>query len=287
MSNSPKSRGGKYARRRCNNKKLIRARRWQLFKYYAGETVAMLIAIVVVLVKKITKKSAIATIAVCLAVVAFLPTMFGILNMVAVDLNAGWNSPRVAQDTEMEPLPVITLDAYDGVVTSPEMAGPVEIPETLEQEDAMEVLDMSVSAYGPKNHYVYNFSDEDKLTMAKIVYVESRGECFEGKVAVAAVIINRYVEGGFGSSIYKIATRKNQFSGIGWVTESMLAEVPECMEAVEQACRGWDPTREVFEDGALFFYAYEAELSPEARAARENVEKMYIGNHAFHRELDY
>ena len=55
--------------------------------------------------------------------------------------------------------------------------------------------------------------------------------------------------------------------------------------AVEDACKGWDPTRAEFENGALFFYnpkkisGYQAQI-------REGIKVMVIGNHNFHENFD-
>ncbi len=142
-----------------------------------------------------------------------------------------------------------------------------------------------ISAYEAGNTYFYNISQEDKINMAKVVYVEARGEEFEGQVAVAAVILNRYYcsdPNCFDTdSIYSVITQRGQFCDISHVSNENLNECPSCFEAVEAACKGWDPTRRMFEDGALYFYApagvtgYQAEI-------REGVKGLNIGNHRFH-----
>ena len=152
-------------------------------------------------------------------------------------------------------------------------------------KDAKAVL----SATGPSKDYYYQISGEDKELIAKVVWAESRGECFEGKVAVAAVVLNRYFYGvgqGFDrKSIESVITQKNQFASISNVTEEKLESNPDCMRAVEAACKGWDPTRTMFPQGALFFYApkgvtgYQAEI-------REGIRVLVIGNHNFHYDFD-
>lgn len=56
------------------------------------------------------------------------------------------------------------------------------------------------------------YSNKDKILIARVVYAESNGEPFEGQVAVAAVVINRYESGRFGKTIRRVVYAKNQFS---------------------------------------------------------------------------
>lgn len=164
-----------------------------------------------------------------------------------------------------------------------------EATEKIAVEEPKEA-ETQISAYGESPAYYYNISEEDKFLITKVVYAEARGECLEGKVAVAAVVLNRYFSGSgeFNtSSIEAVITQSGAFASISWVTESMLAEVPECREAVEAACKGWDPTRKVFEDGAKFFYAYKSDIiSPFERERRKGIEELIIGEHAFHNEFN-
>lgn len=142
-----------------------------------------------------------------------------------------------------------------------------------------------ISAYEPGELYYYNLSYEEKVYIAKVVYREARGEIFEGQVAVAAVILNRYVSENNlfdTSSIYAVVTQSGQFASIANVSTDDLKSVPSCMQAVEAACKGWDPTRVKFKEGALFFYNPEGDISVEAQIQRKGIETYRIGNHLFH-----
>ena len=48
--------------------------------------------------------------------------------------------------------------------------------------------------------------------MAKLVYCESRGEPFEGKIAVASVVLNRVMSPKFPNTIKEVIFQKNAFS---------------------------------------------------------------------------
>lgn len=166
-----------------------------------------------------------------------------------------------------------------------------ETSEQITEEEIIEEVEQIVaciSPYEPGAVYYYNLTYEEKVYIAKVVYAESRGECFEGQVAVACVILNRYYSDDpffENDSIYSVVTQGSQFAPIDDVTDEDLAAYPNCMEAVEQACLGWDPTRQKFEEGALYFFepngveGYQKEI-------RENIDILQIGNHYFHFDFE-
>ena len=59
---------------------------------------------------------------------------------------------------------------------------------------------------------VLGFQTQQKLNsiemMARVVYGEARGETYEGKVAVAAVILNRMSTPGFPKNTYDVISRQ-------------------------------------------------------------------------------
>lgn len=161
--------------------------------------------------------------------------------------------------------------------------------ETVSEETIPIVIEPRISAECPGTLYYYDLNESEKLYLAKMVYKEARGESFEGKVAVAAVALNRYASNDSRfdrRSIYSVVTQNGQFASITNVTQSMLDSNPECMKAVEAACKGWDPTRETFpETGALFFYSPK-NMSAEAMLSRTGVRTQVIENHNFHLEFN-
>lgn len=153
-------------------------------------------------------------------------------------------------------------------------------------EDSATTKKAKLSAEGPSDTYYYDISEEEKVMIAKLVWAEARGESYEGKVAVAAVVLNRYrfEENDYdfdNESISSIILQKNQFASISKATSDELAANPDCMKAVEDACKGYDPTRETFENGALYFYNPKY-VKGEEKEKREGIKIMVIGNHNFH-----
>ena len=177
----------------------------------------------------------------------------------------------------------------DTAFSEPEEVEETTIFENAEVEflETQPVVIPRISAYEAGEIYYYKVTYQEKILMAKLVYVEARGECFEGKVAVAAVALNRKYSGRTEfnrNSIESVITQPGAFASISGVTQEMLDSVPECMEAVEAALKGWDPTRKLFEEGACFFYA-PAHISEKEMLKRVGIPTLYIGNHAFHNEL--
>lgn len=117
-------------------------------------------------------------------------------------------------------------------------------------------------------------SKSDIDLMAKLVYAESRGEPFEGKVAVASVVLNRVVNPGFPKTVEGVIFQKNAFS---CVINGKITAYPDeaCYNAVYEAIRGKDPTNE-----ALFFYNPTIATCSWMKG-KEKVSPTQIGNHLF------
>lgn len=84
--------------------------------------------------------------------------------------------------------------------------------------------------------------------MAHVVHGEARGEVYKGKVAVAAVILNRIDSGHFPNSTYNVIFQRNAFTAVNdgqyWLTPDASA-----YQAVRDAYQGWDPSA-----GATYYY---------------------------------
>lgn len=83
-------------------------------------------------------------------------------------------------------------------------------------------------SYAPTPEPVCPYTKAEMKLIARVVYGESRGESFEGKVAVAEVVLNRVESGRFGKSVKRVVNARHQFAVSSKYNES-------CMEAVEYA----------------------------------------------------
>lgn len=170
-----------------------------------------------------------------------------------------------------------------GIVTNTKIM--VNMPLEAEYFEGIRIVEVQKpNEFGPCRKAIYVLSEKDMKYIAKVVWAEARGEELEGQVAVAAVILNRLVSGKseFNTeSVYRVVTQSGAFASINGVDEKDLEEYPDCMRAVKLACRGWDPTRETFENGALYFFNPDGVYGYQARI-RENIIEHTIGNHVFH-----
>lgn len=91
-------------------------------------------------------------------------------------------------------------------------------------------------------------SSNDLYLLAKCVYAEARGEPYVGKVAVAAVILNRVASPSFPNTIYGVVYQPWAFTAVydGQIT---LEPDEVCYQAARDALNGWDPTY-----GSLYYY---------------------------------
>ncbi|NLK93874.1 MAG: cell wall hydrolase [Clostridiales bacterium] len=124
-------------------------------------------------------------------------------------------------------------------------------------ETDSEIIDVGIAYNSETNNVVEVFSQGSSTLnitqldidlMAKLVYGESRGEPFEGKVAVVSVVLNRVLDPHFPNTIDGVIFQKNAFS---CVINNNIEAYPDksCYDAVYEALKGKDPT-----NNALFFY---------------------------------
>ncbi|WLD91544.1 spore cortex-lytic enzyme [Alkalihalobacillus sp. AL-G] len=96
--------------------------------------------------------------------------------------------------------------------------------------------------------YQQTFSVNEIQMMAQMVHGEARGEPFKGKVAVAAVIINRVQSNDFPDTVKGVLFENRAFTA---VADGQYYMSPErgAYRAVYNAIQGWDPT-----ESAVFYF---------------------------------
>jgi len=115
-------------------------------------------------------------------------------------------------------------------------------------------------------------SSSEVNLLAKLVKAEAGGESYTGKVAVAAVVVNRAESGKFPDTIKEVIYQPGQFSPVSNGTINRPADQAS-INAAKQALNGSDPT-----GNALFFY------NPDIATSRwldSRPTTAVIGNHAF------
>lgn len=97
-------------------------------------------------------------------------------------------------------------------------------------------------------------SDSDLTLLAAIIQCEAGGECYEGQLAVGAVVMNRVRSGSFPNSISGVVYQRGQFTP---ASSGKLSRVlssgsisSSCYQAAREALNGADNT-----GGAKYFHA--------------------------------
>ena len=112
-------------------------------------------------------------------------------------------------------------------------------------------------------------SADDVTLLAAIIQCEAGSECYEGQLAVGAVVMNRVRSASYPSTIYDVIYSPHQFTpaGNGKVAE-VVANGPKdsCIQAAQEALNGTDNT-----GGATSF-----------RRASSGHAGVVIGNHVFY-----
>ncbi len=88
----------------------------------------------------------------------------------------------------------------------------------------------------------------DLQLIARLIHAEARAEPFEGKVAVAAVLLNRVQSPSFPNSISGVIYQPLAFESVA-NGQFNLPPTNDEVRAARSALNGWDPTH-----GALFFW---------------------------------
>ena len=80
------------------------------------------------------------------------------------------------------------------------------------------------------------------------IYGEARGESYTGKVAIAAVVLNRVKSSSFPNTISGVIYQPGAFTAVS-DGQINLGTNDECIRAAQDALNGWDPTY-----GCIYYY---------------------------------
>ncbi len=93
-----------------------------------------------------------------------------------------------------------------------------------------------------------SISNSDLYLLSCCIYGEARGESYTGKVAVAAVVLNRVKSSQFPNTISGVIYQKGAFTCVS-DGQINLGTNDECTRAAQDALNGWDPS-----GGALYYF---------------------------------
>lgn len=123
----------------------------------------------------------------------------------------------------------------------------------------------------------YALGEEELLLLQKIVMAEAEGEPYEGKVAVANVVLNRLRSANYPDTIKEVIYQKSQFSPVRNGRLKKVSPNEDTIHAVNEALNG---RREVSDDT---YYFLSLKLAKDLTIARTKDKAKVIGNHTFYK----
>ncbi|MUG45988.1 cell wall hydrolase [Paenibacillus woosongensis] len=124
-------------------------------------------------------------------------------------------------------------------------------------------------------HYV--LTDEELHLLHKIVMAEAEGEPYEGKVAVANVVLNRLRSANYPDTIKEVIYQKSQFSPVQNGRMDRVTPNEDSIRAVTEALHG----RKEVSDDTYYFLALS--LATDLTVAHTKSKSKEIGNHTFYK----
>ena len=93
-----------------------------------------------------------------------------------------------------------------------------------------------------------SYNESETYLLGRLVHGEARGEPYVGKVAVAAVVLNRVKSSSFPNTISGVIYQSGAFDA---VADGQINLTPDedSLRAARDALNGWDPT-----GGCLYYY---------------------------------
>ncbi|MNJ42759.1 Spore cortex-lytic enzyme precursor [compost metagenome] len=123
----------------------------------------------------------------------------------------------------------------------------------------------------------YVLEDEELHLLHKIVMAEAEGEPYEGKVAVANVVLNRLRSANYPDTIKEVIYQKSQFSPVQNGRMDRVRPNEDSIRAVTEALHG---RKEVSDDT---YYFLSLTLATDFTIARSKSKSKEIGNHTFYK----
>lgn len=128
-----------------------------------------------------------------------------------------------------------------------------------------------------KATWSYDVSDEELLMLQKIVMAEAEGEPYEGKVAVANVVLNRLRSANYPDTIEGVIYQKYQFSPVANGRMDRVTPNEDTIHAVNEALNG----RKEVPDATLYFLSIT--LADDLTVHHSQIKVTRIGNHTFYK----
>lgn len=116
------------------------------------------------------------------------------------------------------------------------------------------------------NRWNIELTDEEIDLLAKILWIEARGESDKGQKAVVEVVFNRMVHDAFKGSIEEVLSAKNQFSS--WKNRDSAKPTDKEYDNIKEVLNG---NTKLFNSQVVYF----------STSPRNNIGTIHIGGHYF------
>lgn len=131
-------------------------------------------------------------------------------------------------------------------------------------EEAARKAKEAAAAAAAANQSIIDSADDVTL-LAAIIQIEAGSECYEGQVAVGAVVMNRVRSGSYSNTVGGVIFARGQFATSRMSSVISRGPKASCVQAAQEALAGSDPT------GGLTHFR---------RAGSKD--GLIIGNHVFY-----
>ncbi len=126
-----------------------------------------------------------------------------------------------------------------------------------------------------------SFTEEDVTMLANLIYCEARGESYDGKLAVASVVINRVLSSKYPDTVAGVIYQRGQFAPVTSTRNSFVealaynkaANSDGCYQAAREAIGGITNV-----SNCVYFQT----ISYLEKVERLHVVRYTIGNHGFY-----
>lgn len=156
----------------------------------------------------------------------------------------GWNTFQAVKSFQADN--GLTVDGVTGKSTAQQLIKQVSKPVNTNTSAVEAAGNNTVNP--SRGGSFWNLSQGDIYDLARLVHGEARGESFEGKVAIVAVVLNRMKSDKFGSNVKQIIYEPGAFTAVS-DGQFYLEPDESSYQAVQAALRGWDPT-----GGAIYYW---------------------------------
>lgn len=158
---------------------------------------------------------------------------------------------KASDFTASQHMVVLTGITEDGLITVNDPYGPNYTKWELADgfENGFEEIDVKTGFGGawifeeyeeppvvPTRYPGVELTSEEEYLLASIIWLESRGESFEGQQAIAEIVLNRLIADGFPNTIHDIIFAENQFTTTAFLDDAKPGEIQ--YKAIKTALAG-------------------------------------------------